>query len=36
MNELETRVEDLLVPMDVAVIGCVVNGRAKPRRPTSA
>ena len=26
MNELETRVEDLLVPMDVAVIGCVVNG----------
>ncbi len=26
MNELENRVEDLLVPMDVAVIGCVVNG----------
>ena len=26
MNELESRVEDLLVPMDVAVIGCVVNG----------
>src|SRR5690606_22914945 len=26
MNELEARVEDLLVPMDVAVIGCVVNG----------
>ena len=26
MNELETRVEDLLVPLDVAVIGCVVNG----------
>ena len=26
MNELEGRVEDLLVPMDVAVIGCVVNG----------
>lgn len=26
MNELETRLGDLLVPMDVAVIGCVVNG----------
>lgn len=26
MNQLETRLEDLLVPMDVAVIGCVVNG----------
>lgn len=26
MNELETRLDDLLVPMDVAVIGCVVNG----------
>ena len=26
MNELESRVEDLLVPLDVAVIGCVVNG----------
>ena len=26
MNELENRVEDLLVPMDVAVIGCIVNG----------
>lgn len=26
MNELEERLEDLLVPMDVAVIGCVVNG----------
>ena len=26
MNELETRLEDLLVPLDVAVIGCVVNG----------
>ena len=26
MNELEQRVEDLLVPLDVAVIGCVVNG----------
>ena len=26
MNELEARVEDMLVPLDVAVIGCVVNG----------
>ena len=26
MNELETRLEDVLTPMDVAVIGCVVNG----------
>ena len=26
MNELEERLEDVLVPMDVAVIGCVVNG----------
>lgn len=26
VNELESRLEDILVPMDVAVIGCVVNG----------
>ncbi|ODS22495.1 4-hydroxy-3-methylbut-2-en-1-yl diphosphate synthase [Candidatus Endobugula sertula] len=26
MNMLETRLEDITVPMDVAVIGCVVNG----------
>lgn len=26
MNELEGRLDDLLVPLDVAVIGCVVNG----------
>ena len=26
MNELEERLDDVLVPMDVAVIGCVVNG----------
>lgn len=26
MNELEARVEDITVPMDVAIIGCVVNG----------
>ncbi len=26
MNELEARVEDIKTPLDVAVIGCVVNG----------
>ena len=26
MNALETRLEDITVPMDVAVIGCIVNG----------
>jgi len=26
MNELESRLEDVLTPLDVAVIGCVVNG----------
>lgn len=26
MNELEMRLEDITVPLDVAVIGCVVNG----------
>ncbi|PYF83552.1 4-hydroxy-3-methylbut-2-en-1-yl diphosphate synthase [Marinomonas alcarazii] len=26
MNELEERLEDITIPMDVAVIGCVVNG----------
>ncbi len=26
MNALESRVEDIVVPMDVAIIGCVVNG----------
>jgi len=26
MNDLETRVEDILTPLDVSVIGCVVNG----------
>ncbi|WP_341707609.1 flavodoxin-dependent (E)-4-hydroxy-3-methylbut-2-enyl-diphosphate synthase [Halopseudomonas sp.] len=26
MNELEARLEDVLTPLDVAVIGCVVNG----------
>lgn len=26
MNELEARVEDIITPLDVAVIGCIVNG----------
>lgn len=26
VNELEQRVEDILTPMDVSIIGCVVNG----------
>lgn len=26
MNQLETRLEDLTTPLDVAIIGCVVNG----------
>lgn len=26
MNQLEERLEDIVVPMDVAVIGCIVNG----------
>ncbi len=26
MNELEERLEDVTIPMDVAVIGCIVNG----------
>ncbi len=31
MNELENRLEDIKVPMDVAVIGCVVNGPGEAR-----
>ena len=31
MNELEERLEDVLVPLDVAVIGCVVNGPGEAR-----
>ena len=26
VNELETRLEDIAVPMDVSIIGCIVNG----------
>ncbi|MCL6415360.1 flavodoxin-dependent (E)-4-hydroxy-3-methylbut-2-enyl-diphosphate synthase [Aestuariirhabdus sp. Z084] len=31
MNELEARLEDVRVPLDVAVIGCVVNGPGEAR-----
>ncbi len=31
MNALETRLEDVKVPMDVAVIGCIVNGPGEAR-----
>ena len=31
MNDLEQRVEDIAVPLDVAVIGCVVNGPGEAR-----
>jgi (E)-4-hydroxy-3-methylbut-2-enyl-diphosphate synthase len=31
MNELETRLEDIRTPMDVAVIGCYVNGPGESR-----
>lgn len=31
MNELEQRVDDLLTPLDVAIIGCVVNGPGEAR-----
>ncbi len=26
VNELETRLEDIAIPLDVAIIGCIVNG----------
>ncbi|WP_317931599.1 flavodoxin-dependent (E)-4-hydroxy-3-methylbut-2-enyl-diphosphate synthase [Halioxenophilus sp. WMMB6] len=31
MNELELRLDDITTPMDVAVIGCVVNGPGEAR-----
>ncbi len=31
VNELEARLEDIMEPMDVAVIGCVVNGPGESR-----
>jgi (E)-4-hydroxy-3-methylbut-2-enyl-diphosphate synthase len=36
MNELEKRLEDMRTPMDVAVIGCIVNGPARHGRRTWA
>lgn len=34
VNELEQRLEDILEPLDVAVIGCVVNGPGEAREAT--
>jgi (E)-4-hydroxy-3-methylbut-2-enyl-diphosphate synthase len=34
VNELERRLEDILEPMDVAVIGCVVNGPGEAKAAT--
>lgn len=34
VNELEGRLEDILEPMDVAVIGCVVNGPGEAKAAT--
>jgi (E)-4-hydroxy-3-methylbut-2-enyl-diphosphate synthase len=34
VNALEARLEDVLEPMDVAVIGCVVNGPGEAREAT--
>ncbi|WP_428239774.1 flavodoxin-dependent (E)-4-hydroxy-3-methylbut-2-enyl-diphosphate synthase [Gynuella sp.] len=34
MNELETRTEDILTPLDVSVIGCVVNGPGEAKETT--
>ncbi len=31
LNELESRLEDVTIPLDVAVIGCVVNGPGEAR-----
>ena len=31
MNSLEQRLEDIRTPMDVAVIGCIVNGPGEAR-----
>lgn len=31
MNELESRLEDVTTPLDVAVIGCIVNGPGEAR-----
>ena len=31
VNELETRLEDIIEPIDVAIIGCIVNGPGKQK-----
>lgn len=31
VNELETRLEDILQPLDVAIMGCIVNGPGEAR-----
>ena len=31
VNELENRLEDIVDPLDVAVIGCIVNGPGEAR-----
>ena len=31
MNDLEERLEDVTVPLDVAIIGCIVNGPGEAR-----
>jgi len=31
VNELESRLEDVVIPIDVAVIGCIVNGPGEAR-----
>jgi (E)-4-hydroxy-3-methylbut-2-enyl-diphosphate synthase len=34
VNELENRLEDILQPIDVAVIGCIVNGPGEAKEVT--
>ncbi|CAL1329298.1 flavodoxin-dependent (E)-4-hydroxy-3-methylbut-2-enyl-diphosphate synthase [Candidatus Providencia siddallii] len=34
VNELEKRLEDIVVPMDVSIIGCVVNGLGEAKNST--
>jgi (E)-4-hydroxy-3-methylbut-2-enyl-diphosphate synthase len=36
MNALEERLEDIMTPLDVSVIGCVVNGPGEAKEATSA
>ena len=34
VNELENRLEDITVPMDVSIIGCIVNGPGEAKSLT--